>query len=107
MTNESDRTFDGTESSGADGTVRARYEWASTPPQIAVIETIAVALDRETTALEPLYEFVDPDALDALLRSNDSSATPNDITVTFSVADRQVTVHSSGDVIVRMDSFEL
>ena len=85
MTDESDRTSDGTESNGADGTVRARYEWASTPPQIAVIETIAVALDRETTALEPLYEFVDPEALDALLRSNDSSATPNDITVTFTL----------------------
>ena len=75
------------------------------PPK-AVIETVAVALDRETTALEPLYESVDPDALDALLRSNGPSATPDDLTVTFTVADRQVTIHSSGDVIVRADPLE-
>ena len=56
------------------GTVRAQYERASTPPPIAVIETIAIALDRKETALELLYESVDPDALDALLQSNGSSA---------------------------------
>ena len=86
------------------GTVRAQYDWASTPPPIAVVEAVAVALDREATALEPLYESVDPDALDVLLRSNGSSATPSDLAVTFTVADRQVTVHSSGEVVVRADS---
>ena len=60
------------------GTVRAQYEWASMPPSIAVVETIAVALDRKETAFEPMYESVDPDALDALLQSNGSSATPDD-----------------------------
>ena len=107
MSDESERPSAGTESvGGADGTVRARYDWASTPPTIAVVETIAVALNREVTALEPLYESVDPDALDALLQSNGSSATPRDLTVTFTAADRQITVRSSGDVIVRTDPVE-
>ena len=88
----------------ADGTVRVQYEWASTTPSMAVIEAIAVALDREATAFGTLYESVDPDALDALLRSNGSSATPDDLSVTFTVADRQVTVHGSGEVVVRADS---
>jgi len=104
MTDDSERPSAGMRSSGADGTVRAQFEWASTPPPIAVIETVAVALDREATAFGTLYESVDPDALDALLRSNGSSATPDDLSVTFTVADRQVTVHGSGEVVVRPDS---
>ena len=105
MADEPERPSAGAESvGGADGTVRAQYEWASTPPPIAVIETVAVALDREATAFGTLYESVDPDALDALLRSNGSSATPDDLSVTFTVADRQVTVHGSGEVVVRADS---
>ena len=105
MTDEPERPSGGTESAGgADGTVRAQYDWASTSPPMAVVEAVAVALDRETTSLEPLYESVDPDALDALLHSNGSSATPRDLTVTFTVADRQVTVHGSGEVVVRPDS---
>jgi len=106
MSDESERPSAGTGwgKGRPEGTVRAQYEWASTPPAMAVVETIAVALDREATALEPLYESVDPDALDALLQSNGSSATPRDLTVTFTVADRQVTVHGSGEVVVRPDS---
>ena len=105
MTKESERPSAGTESARV-GAVRAQYDWASTPPPVAVIKTMVVALDREITALEPLYESVDPDALDALLRSNSSSSTPDDLTVRFTVADRQITVHSNGDVIVQADSPE-
>ena len=107
MTEKSERPSDGSDSGGGGrGTVHARYDWAVTPPPIAVIETIAVALDRETEAFGPLYESVDPDALDVLLRSNASSAAPNDLTVRFTVADRQITVHSSGDVVVPADPLE-
>ncbi|PSQ15691.1 hypothetical protein BRD00_13610 [Halobacteriales archaeon QS_8_69_26] len=106
MTDEPERPSAGTESvreRGADGTVRAQYDWAATPPPIAVAETVAVALDRKATAFEPLYESVDPDALDALVQSKASSATPGEVTVTFPVADRQVTVHGSGEVVVHAD----
>ena len=106
MTDEPDRPSAGPESKEEDGTVRAQYDWASTPPPIAVVKTLAVALNREERALEPLYESVDPDALDALLQSNGPSATPSDLTVRFTVADQQITVHSGGDVIVRADSLE-
>lgn len=106
MSDESERSFDGDESSGEDETVRAQFEWASTAPSMAVIETVAIALDCEPTTIAPLYESIDPDALDALLRQNGSLATANDVTVSFVVADRQVTVHSRGDVVVRSDSLE-
>jgi len=106
MSNPSERGFEGDEHDGEDETIRAQYEWASTAPSTAVIETVAIALDREPTTIEPLYESIDPDALDALLQPNGSPATTNDVTVSFVVADRQVTVHSRGDVVVRGDSLE-
>ena len=106
MSDGSERSFDSDEPKGEAETVRAQFEWASTAPSMAVIETVAIALDREPTTIEPLYESIDPDALDALLRSNGSSAAANGVTVSFVVADRQVTVHSRGDVVVRADSLE-
>ena len=104
MTDESGRPSAGSDSRVGTGTVRARYDWAATPPPMAVIETVAVALDRKETAFEPLYESVDPDALDALLQSNGSSATAGEVTVRFTLAGRQVPVHGSGEVVVRADS---
>ena len=104
MIDEPERPSGGSRSNGTDETIRAQYDWASTPPTTAVLRTIAVALDRETTSLEPLYESIDPDALNEFLQSKGSSVTPSDLIVTFTVADRQVTVYGSGEVVVRADS---
>jgi len=106
MSDESECSSAGDDRDGADETIRAQYEWSSTAPSTAVIETVAIALNREPTTIEPLYESVDPDALDALLRPGGSPANADDITVSFVVGDRRVTVHSRGDVIVRADSLE-
>jgi len=106
MSDEPERSFDRDEPKRKDEAIRAQFEWASTAPSTAVIETVAIALDREPTTIEPLYESIDPDALDALLQPNGSSAAANGVTVSFVVADRQVTVHSRGDVVVRSDSLE-
>lgn len=81
--------------------VRAQYEWSSTSPSAAVIETVAVAVDRDPTTIAPLYESVDPDALDAVVQSDGGPTNTDTVTVTFVFADRQVTVHSTGEVVVR------
>jgi hypothetical protein len=101
MTDESERSFSRSESGGSDGAVRAQFDWASTAPSTAVIETLAVALDREGTTLDPLYESVDPDALDALVHSTGPSTNGDTVTVSFVFAEQQVTVHGTGEVIVR------
>jgi len=106
MSDDPERSFDRNKPSGEDDTIRAQFEWASTAPSTAVVETVAIALNREPTTIEPLYRSIDPDALDALLQPNGSSASSNDVTVSFLVADRQVTVHTRGDVVVRADSLE-
>ena len=106
MTDESERPPE-EQSDVTDRPVCARYEWSSTSPSTAVIETVAIAVNREPTALEPLYESLDSDALDTLLRSTGStSKDAGTVTISFKYAGQQVTVHSRGDVIVRASSAE-
>lgn len=80
--------------------VRNRYDWGSTSPATAVIETVARATNRDATALAPLYSRVDPDALDAMFEPGTSGRGTDDLQVSFSYADREVTVASHGAVTV-------
>ncbi|RLM32980.1 HalOD1 output domain-containing protein [Haloarcula sp. Atlit-120R] len=106
MTDESERSS-ADEQDVTTEPVRAQYEWSSTAPSTAVIETVAIAVNRAPTTLEPLYESLDPDALDTLLRPTGSASSDVEtVTVSFNFADWQVTVHSRGDVIVRANSDE-
>lgn len=98
MSDESERASGG-EQGETVAPVRAHFDWSSTTPAEAVVQTVAVAADRDPAALEPLYDAVDPDALNALVRG-DGKLTDS-VTVTFVYADRQVTVHGTGEVVVR------
>ncbi|AWB28721.1 hypothetical protein HARCEL1_11815 [Halococcoides cellulosivorans] len=67
-------------------------------PSTAVVETVAYATDRDPTTLDPLYEAIDPDALDRLIRSSaDRSA---EAVVRFSYLDCTITVRADGTVVV-------
>lgn len=85
---------------GSDEVVRGRYEWSSTRPSTAVIESVAAAADRAPTELEPLYNYVDPDALDALVRAGSTQATEGVTTLVFRFDGYDVTVYSDGEVVV-------
>lgn len=75
--------------------VRTRYEWSSTRPSTAVVESVASAVGRDPEAIGPLYGSIDPDALNALMLSDGGATT---ISVTF--ADCRVVVRGSGEVVV-------
>ena len=77
--------------------VRAQYEWSSTDPSTAVIEAVSAVVEREPTKIEPLYSTIDPDALNAAIRSGSDAAT----TVSFPFAGRRVTVPGTGEIAVR------
>lgn len=85
---------------GAEDGLCADYDWETTPPSVAVVETVADATDREPEDVGPLYGSVDPDALDALV-APDSGDGDNDVRVSFEFGGRHVTIHSSGTVTVR------
>ncbi|WP_255198781.1 HalOD1 output domain-containing protein [Halorarius litoreus] len=95
----SDNGSGGESIEGGDGTVRTRYEWASSIPSTAVVETVAAAAGRDLIEFAPLYEFVDPDALNELVRS--PTAGKSGATVSFVFEGYKVTLHSDGELVVQ------
>ena len=62
-------------------------------PSVAVAVILETALDAETG---PLFDYIDPDALDAIVAGPETT-----VTVTFDVESAVVTVHGDGRVFVR------
>lgn len=81
--------------------IRAEFDWSKAIPCTAIVETVAIAANREPTELDPLYEAVDPEALDTLIQSMETNSTVGDATVTFAFDGHEVTVHRDGRVVVR------
>lgn len=79
---------------------RQQYDWEETDPSVAVIETLAATTGREPTALDVLFDHVDPEALDALIRSSVGTEHEADTLVGFAVEGYRVTVSGDGYVSV-------
>jgi len=86
-----------------DPIARSQYEWSTTRPSAAVVETVAESTDRDPTAFGPLNAAVDPDALDALVRQGDSTG-PDETVVSFRFDAFRVVVRGRGDVVLREPS---
>ncbi|MFD1685311.1 HalOD1 output domain-containing protein [Halobellus litoreus] len=59
-----------------------------------IVEHVASATDTDPLELPPLYESIDPDALNALV------AGPGDVEITFPYAGREVCVESGGAISI-------
>lgn len=68
------------------------------PVTVAVIDAVATMAGVEPTALPPLYETIDPDALDGLFDAGSSDA--RSVRVSFSYADYEVAVEGGSSVTV-------
>ncbi|MFB6222531.1 MAG: HalOD1 output domain-containing protein [Haloarcula sp.] len=88
-------------SPGDTNVIHAQFDWVAVSPSIAVIETVSIAADRNPTELRPLFETLDPDAFDSLLRH--STASTDELSLSFTVDDRHVKVNRSGDVFVESE----
>lgn len=78
--------------SACETTVEYTYE-EDEPPTEAVVAAVAAASNRRPLEMKPLYEFVDPDALDALFGSRSSNdSTAGNIHIKFGIDDGYVTV---------------
>ncbi len=75
-----------------DGTVRE-------PVSTALIEALSAIQGVDPLELDTLASAVEPDALNALLSYWDTE-TPHDGTVSFTYARHDVTVHSSGELVI-------
>ncbi|WP_459192006.1 HalOD1 output domain-containing protein [Halosimplex sp. J119] len=66
---------------------------------VAVIESLAEAKGITPVDIEqPLYDVVDPDALDRLFTDGESPVSGR---VVFDFEAHEITVHSDGDILVR------
>lgn len=65
-------------------------------PSEAVVDAVAAISDAEPASLEPLYEAIDPDAIDALCTSGDAA----EPAVSFEYSGYAITIEGSERVVV-------
>lgn len=69
----------------------------SSSPSVAVVERVAALDDVDPTELEPLFETIDPEALDGLVESTTDSE-ESGLQVRFEYQGYEVTVTADGEV---------
>lgn len=79
------------------------FDPGSDPPSVAVVESLAEVRRMDSAEMDPLYDAVDADALDALIERPVDSR----VTVTFDVDGFEVTVSNRGDVSIRPPEGEI
>lgn len=72
------------------------FDPSTTEPSLAVVGALAEVREEDPVTIEPLTEWLDPDALDTIVGGGDEAAGPTTVTVT--VGDVVVTVSSAGVV---------
>jgi len=87
-----------------DDIYRTSFQAGQLPPSAAIVDAIAELTGREPGELIPLYESVDADALDALVRSTLSAEHRGDTQVSFRYHGYDITVQSYG--VVTLDAVE-
>ncbi|GAB7019647.1 HalOD1 output domain-containing protein [Halostagnicola bangensis] len=79
-------------------TCRAQYDLDETSASMAVVAALSDVMDSDPTELEPLHASVDTGALDEFVSLQD--AANGDISVTFTVAEYEITVYSYGVIAI-------
>lgn len=78
---------------------RADYDTLTVPPSLALASALSAAMEAEPTEIDPLYESIDPDALDSLVVHPTRSSEP--ITINLSVEHFEATISSDG--VIHLD----
>jgi len=84
------------------GTYRAYHDWERDgTPSWSVVETVAAATGADPRSMRPLYEVVDPDALDRVVgQKSGSDRWSLDGCVTFRFEGCEVAVDTDGRTVV-------
>lgn len=98
-----DKDRDADTGSGEPDATPPRFDWTRRRPSVAVVETVAALTDSDPTALPHLHDYVDPDALNALVEGS-AGDRGTDLRVSFTYDGIAVTVGSDGTVEVRPES---
>jgi hypothetical protein len=87
-------------SSNTPSTSTHRHDASQQPVTEQIVAAIADTADTSHRELPPLYEVIDPDALDRLFTPTYDGDTRSDGRVRFAYAGYEVVVHSTGSVEV-------
>lgn len=68
----------------------------------AVVESVAAVLNREPLEIDPLYEYVDPDALEAMIDAAGQKRSPY-CSMSFRFEETDVTVGADGRIRIELD----
>lgn len=71
-----------------------------TPVSQRVVRAVAAEIDADPLEMDPLYDVIDPESLNALFEPTKTGPTRSVGTVTFRYADCTVTVHADRGVEV-------
>lgn len=80
----------------------ATFDPSEVSANAAVVDSVAAVLRRDPLEIDPLYEYVDTDSLDALIDAARGKSSPY-ISASFRFAGTDVTVHGDGTVTVEPD----
>lgn len=80
-------------------THRLAYDTTATPPSLAVAVALESITGREHT--DPLYDAIDPDALDVVLTAPGGDGTADHRSIGFTASGFRITVSSRGHLEVR------
>lgn len=84
------------------GAYHLRYDWRDSEPLSTLIVTALADITGDSpTDLEPLYDRIDPDALDRLFSPNPDGSLGAAGPVTFTFHGHEVTVERHGHVVIR------
>jgi hypothetical protein len=82
------------------GTYSSRFEYTeSDEPTRTVVDLLATAMGQRPQEMDPLWSFVDTDALNRLF-ADQADEVDHSGRVSFTVDDWRVTVYSGGEVLV-------
>lgn len=73
---------------------------SSETPSLEIIEQVASLEETDPLALPPLYDTVDPEALDSLVHSSAADGARAESTVRFTYCGYDVRVEADGDIVV-------
>lgn len=85
---------------GATETRQPGAEEFSKPITQRVIETVTETIDTDPAKLDPLYETIDPDALEQVFRGSERGEGDRNARITFAYAGCEVTVYGNSEVEV-------
>lgn len=100
-TTDESRPFDVEYDPGTDA-YHASFDPQEVSASSAVIESVASVMRCDPLEIDPLYEYVDTDSLDSLVRSGRGKASPY-LSTSFRFEEADVTVRADGTIVVAPD----